>query len=239
MDFTVPFENNKNTTVTYEEGIDLYKKLDKAYKQLKVIEFGTTDSGHPLHVAILSKDKIFDPEKVRKNGKRVLLINNAIHPGEPCGVDATIMLIRDYLQKEELQQYLEHVVIVAIPFYNIGGVLNRGSYSRANQVGPREYGFRGNARNLDLNRDFVKCDSKNAQSFNKLFHLWQPDIFIDNHTSNGADYQYTMTLIATQHNKLEQPMADYLNNRLEPHLYEENGGTELGNDTLCKCTRSA
>jgi hypothetical protein len=32
-------------------------------------------------------------------------------------------------------------------------MLNRNSTSRTNQNGPEEYGFRGNARNFDLNRD--------------------------------------------------------------------------------------
>ena len=110
-------------------------------------------------------------------------------------------------------------MIIAIPFYNIGGGLNRGSFSRTNQLGPKAHGFRGNAKNLDLNRDFIKCDSKNAQTFNQLYNQWQPEIFIDNHTSNGADYQYTLTLIATQHNKLHPILANYMQRDLLPQLY--------------------
>ncbi|MEL6845139.1 MAG: hypothetical protein AAFP02_18180, partial [Bacteroidota bacterium] len=106
-----------------------------------------------------------------------------------------------------------------IPMYNLGGVLNRNSHTRTNQNGPESYGFRGNARHLDLNRDFIKADSKNAQSFNQLFNYWQPDVMIDNHTSNGADYQYTITLIATQHNKLNPILADYMNKTMLPALY--------------------
>ena len=110
--------------------------------------------------------------------------------------------------------------------YNIGGALNRGSYSRANQEGPESYGFRGNVRNYDLNRDFIKCDTKNAQSFNKIFTNWRPHIFIDNHTSNGADYQYIMTLIPTQHNKLPKVLANYLNNKMVPQLYQAMAKTD-------------
>jgi hypothetical protein len=182
---------------------------------------GSTDSGHPLHVAVLNTAGVFEPEAIRKSGKRILLINNGIHPGEPEGIDATIMLLRDYLEKKEWQKTLEHVVLVVIPVYNIDGCLNRGSFSRANQDGPEAYGFRGNARNYDLNRDFLKCDSRNARSFNQIFTTWLPDIFVDNHTSNGADYQYTMTLIATQHNKLEAPLGEFLEQTMLPELYAE------------------
>jgi hypothetical protein len=112
-------------------------------------------------------------------------------------------------------------VIVVIPVYNVDGCLNRNSFTRANQNGPESYGFRGNARNYDLNRDFVKCDSRNARTFNRIFRTWMPDIFVDNHTSNGADYQYTMTLIATQHDKLEAPLGTFLQKTMLPELYGE------------------
>ncbi|MEL6866613.1 MAG: M14 family zinc carboxypeptidase [Bacteroidota bacterium] len=217
----IAFEKNPNQTATYEEAITFYQSLADQYPQLQLSRHGATDSGFPLHTAVLSTDRDFDPVSVRKKGKQILMINNAIHPGEPCGVDASMMLIRDYLSNEEWQNRLRQLVIVVIPFYNIGGGLNRSSYSRANQDGPEAYGFRGNARNLDLNRDFIKCDSKNAQTFNQIFTFWNPDVFIDNHTSNGADYQYTMTLIATQHNKMEQALGTYLNEKLLPNLYQE------------------
>lgn len=217
--FLTPFDRDSNTTATYRQTIDFYKKLAAAYPRLELKEWGSTDSGFPLHLAVLSTSGDFNPASIKKSGKMVLFINNAIHPGEPCGVDASMMLIRDCLQKPELQLLLENVVLVTIPFYNIGGGLNRGSFSRANQSGPEAYGFRGNAKNLDLNRDFVKCDSKNGQTFNKIFNYWQPDVFLDNHTSDGADYSYTMTLIATQKDKLNPILSTYLQDELLPHLY--------------------
>jgi hypothetical protein len=227
--FITPFEKDSNYTATYFEVIDYYKMLDKAYRELSLIQWGLTDSGFPLHTAIISSSKIFDPVKLRSQGKYILLINNAIHPGEPEGVDASMMLVRDYLQKPELSKLLDRVVVVIIPFYNIGGGLNRGSYSRANQNGPREYGFRGNAKNLDLNRDFIKADSKNAQTFSQIFNYWKPDVFIDNHTSNGADYTYTLTMLATQEDKLGEMLGKYLRVDLLPRLYRvmANRGIEM------------
>ncbi|MEM1319531.1 MAG: M14 family zinc carboxypeptidase [Bacteroidota bacterium] len=221
QDWITPFEKNANTTATYAETIDYYERLAAQYDQLQISSHGDTDSGRPIHQLVLSKDQIFEPAAIRASGKRILMINNAIHPGEPCGVDASMLLLRDYLQKPTLQAELDSLVIVLIPMYNIGGALNRNSHTRANQDGPESYGFRGNARHLDLNRDFIKCDSRNAQTFNQIFSRWQPDVLVDNHTSNGADYPYTMTLIATQHNKLGGPLADYLNNSLLPRLYRD------------------
>lgn len=219
--FITPFEKNDNTTATYEEVISFYKNLSNQFPQLQLTTHGLTDIGLPLHTAVLSIDQDFDPISIRNKKKNVLFINNAIHAGEPCGVDATMMILRDYLEDEDLQKFLAHTVIVVIPMYNLGGVLNRNSHTRTNQNGPESYGFRGNAKNLDLNRDFIKCDSKNAKTFNQIYNYWQPDVFIDNHTSNGADYQYTITLIPTQHNKLDPHLALYLNQEMLPRLFSD------------------
>jgi len=122
-----------------------------------------------------------------------------------------------------------NVVLAIIPVYNIGGALNRSANNRVDQNGPEEFGFRGNSQNLDLNRDFIKCDSKEALTFTKIFHYLDPDVFIDNHVSNGADYQHVMTLLTTQHNKLGGKMGEFLNHTFEPALFAtmKNMGWDL------------
>ena len=213
-----PFElsKDKNYTATYSEVITYYQKLSKQYPQMKLINYGTTDIGKPLTLVVLSRDGVFDPKLIKQQNKRVLLINNGIHPGEPEGIDASMMLTRDLLKKKALPK---DVVICIIAVYNIDGCLNRG-LSRINQNGPRAYGFRGNYRNLDLNRDFIKADSRNALAFELILNTWNPEVFLDNHTSDGADYQYVMTLIETQKDKQNPILADYTSKVLSPGLYK-------------------
>lgn len=212
-----PFElSGKTATTTYTEAISYYEKLDKSYPAAKLLTYGHTDFGKPLHLLVLSRDGVFDPVQLRKQNKRILLINNGIHPGEPEGIDASMMLARDLLKADNLPK---DVVICIIPIYNIDGSFNRSGTSRANQNGPLAYGFRGNSKNLDLNRDFIKTDSKNSAAFQLIFNTWQPEIFVDTHTSNGADYQYVMTLIPTQKDKLNPILSDYLTKTLVPDLY--------------------
>ncbi|WP_299438136.1 M14 family metallopeptidase [uncultured Aquimarina sp.] len=216
IDFTTIFEKSDGMeTPTYPEVITYYKNLSEAYPEIHIQEIGMTDSGNPLHIIALNPDKEFDFEKIRET-KRILLINNGIHPGESDGIDATMLLFRD-IAKGTIEAP-KNTVLVAIPIYNIGGALNRNTGTRTNQNGPKAYGFRGNARNYDLNRDFIKNDTKNAQTFARIFHLVQPDVFIDNHVSNGADYQYTLTHLFTQHNKLSGKLGDYLNTEMHPQL---------------------
>jgi hypothetical protein len=213
-----PYESgNKNQTVTYQEAIDFYVTIDQQFETIMMKEMGSTDSGEPLHLIIFNPDKDFDLTK--KQSKAVLLINNNIHPGEPDGVDASMLLFRDLvLQKIPIPK---NTIVAMIPFYNVGGTLNRNNFSRANQNGPEAYGFRGNARNYDLNRDFVKSDTKNARSFAEIFHLVKPDVFIDNHVSNGADYQYVFTYIQTQHQKLGTELGNFLQNEMTPAIRKQ------------------
>ncbi|MFD2565211.1 M14 family metallopeptidase [Aquimarina rubra] len=214
--FTTVFEKSGGTeTPTYPEVISYYQNLAETYQEIDIQEIGMTDSGNPLHIVTLNPDKVFDFKKIRKT-KRILLINNGIHPGESDGIDATMLLFRD-IAKGTFEAP-KNTVLTTIPIYNIGGALNRNTGTRTNQNGPKTYGFRGNARNYDLNRDFIKNDTKNAQTFAKIFHLVQPDVFIDNHVSNGADYQYTLTHLFTQHNKLNGALGDYLHNEMHPQL---------------------
>lgn len=212
------FEKSNGTeTATYFECIDLFKSIDKRSPLVFVKQMGLTDAGYPLHLVMLSNDKKFDPVQWHKQRKVVILINNGIHPGEPDGIDASMLMTRNIADgKVKLP---DNVAIAFIPIYNIGGALNRGSYTRANQNGPKEYGFRGNAQNLDLNRDFTKCDSRNARSFASIFHYLQPDVFVDTHVSDGADYQHTMTLISTQYDKLGGELGRWLKNTFDPALY--------------------
>ena len=210
-----PFEKgNGNQSTTYNECIQYYQDLDASYATIQMVEKGKTDSGKPLHIVIFSENKNFD---VNQN-KAIVLVNNGIHPGEPDGIDASMMLMRDLaIAKIKVPK---NTLVVVIPVYNIDGMLNRNTSSRANQNGPEEYGFRGNARNFDLNRDFIKSDTKNSRSFQELFRSINPDVFLDNHVSNGADYQYTFTCIATQHERLGTKLGNYFINEFYPNIVQ-------------------
>ena len=221
IDFTTRFETSKGTeTPTYDEVVSYYKKLAETYPTIVMYKMGMTDSGEPLHLVVFNPNRKVDTrletEFSKTDNKNILLINNGIHPGESDGIDASMLLLRDFAQGKIATP--ENTIIAVIPVYNIGGALNRNSGTRTNQNGPKEYGFRGNARNFDLNRDFIKADSKNAKAFAEIFHLVNPDMFIDNHVSNGADYQYTLTHLFTQHNKLGGELGTYLHTSFMPQL---------------------
>lgn len=218
-----PYEKgNGNQSTTFEEMRKFYQGLANQFPAISYETKGEDDNGAPIDVVIFNPSQQ-SREEAREN-KSVLFINNGIHPGEPDGIDATMMLMRD-LATGRIKTP-KHVIIAAIASYNVSGMLNRNGFSRANQNGPEEYGFRGNARNYDLNRDFIKTDTKNSRSFQQIFQWTKPDVFIDNHVSNGADYQYTFTYISTNKERLGKILGNYSNNEMQKVLLtdlEKNG----------------
>lgn len=209
-----PYEKSKGQeTATYDEIIAFYQALDKKYDQATLIEVGTTDIGKPIHLFVLSANKIFKPQ----HNKVTLLVNNGIHPGEPEGIDASMMWARALLEKKAIPP---NVVLCIVPVYNVDGCLNRG-VSRINQNGPNSYGFRANARNYDLNRDFIKTNSKNSESWQRMFQVWKPHLVIDNHTSNGADYQHAVTYFPTQKDKFHPLVSAFFTTTFKPALDQQ------------------
>ena len=123
----IKFPHLKNESFTYDQAIEELTKLSNVSPYIEIIEQGKTDVGRRLHTVVFNFNKEFDPTKIDRSKKAVLLINNAIHPGESCGVDATVKLF-EYLSTHEKE--FENLIVVAIPVYNIGGMLNRSKYSR-------------------------------------------------------------------------------------------------------------
>ncbi len=235
-----PFEKSLGkATASYDECVAWYQQVAKMFPGwVSLGNIGTGDIGRPIYVLRIDLDRtrvvdrfgnslgIIDDSEYQKRRQFVtthtgeeiarkqvirLLVNNNIHPGEPEGTDASMLLVRDMLffpgkYAPEGADLQIHVVCQ----YNVDGTLNRGRMSRANQNGPEEYGFRGNAQNLDLNRDFVKMDSKNAQALVAYMSIHDFDFFIDNHTSNGADYQYVLTYFHTRPEKFYHPRRTWI-----------------------------
>ncbi len=148
-----------------------------------------------------------------------LLINNAIHAGEPDGVDATMLLLNELMTgKFPLPK---HVRLIILPFYNMNGLQNRNSTTRANQNGPDIYGFRANGQYLDLNRDMMKADAIESNFMQELLVSQKVDVLVDNHVSNGADYQHIITLLTSQKDKYEPTARDFIHQQMERSLYTQ------------------
>ena len=221
--YLTPFEaGNGNQTTTWAQCIVFYERLAADFPAaLRFWQIGVSDNSIPMHAGVVTTDGVFDREQLKAASRPVFFNNNGIHPGEPEGIDACMALVRDLCTQPERLAALGSSAFLFIPVYNVDGCVNRNTSSRANQIGPESFGFRGNGRNLDLNRDFIKCDSLAAQVFNRFFTDWDPDVMVDTHTSNGADYQCTMTLIHTQTDKLGGALGAFLRDTMLDAIYQD------------------
>lgn len=208
-----------DTTPTWEHVIGSYRELDRQHICARLLQIGEDDNGAPIHLFVISDGGGFSPDSIRASGRNILWVTNAIHPGEPDGVDASLLLAQALLDSDQRMGLTVHSAICIVPIYNVSGAMERGSHSRANQLGPMEYGFRANALNLDLNRDFIKMDAQNTWSLVRALTTWDPDIYFETHMSNGADHRYVMELLTTQDDKVGPPLGRFMRERLIPELY--------------------
>jgi murein tripeptide amidase MpaA len=190
-DLTTEFERSGGTrTDSYAETVALCRRLDRASARIHFESFGTSGEGRPLPVLIVDGNGDTNPDRVRRSRKAVVMVQAGIHAGEIDGKDAGLMLIRQIAVEGTLRDLLDHVTLVFIPILNVDGHERSSPFNRANQNGPENMGFRVNATNLNLNRDYLKAETPEIRAWLQLFNRWQPDLFIDCHVTDGADYQY-------------------------------------------------
>ena len=186
-------KTNYRETARYSETIAYAEKLAQASSLIEYQTFGKSGEGRDLPLLIASDGETHTSTAARGAGKAVILIQACIHAGEPDGKDAGLALLRDIAITRSLPGLLNQVVLLFIPIYNTDGHERFSPYNRINQNGPAEMGWRTTTSYQNLNRDYMKADTPETRSWLRLWHEWQPDLFIDCHVTDGADYQYNIT----------------------------------------------
>ena len=186
-------KTNYRQTPRYDETIAYSRKLAAASDWIVYKSFGKSGENRDLPLLLASKDGTFTPEEARRKGKAIILIQACIHAGESDGKDAGLALLRDIAITKTRADLLDNAVILFVPIYNVDGHEYFTPFNRINQNGPEKMGFRANATNLNLNRDYMKADAPETRAWLALWNEWKPDFFIDCHVTDGADFQYNVT----------------------------------------------
>ncbi len=181
-------------TPNYADSVAYLRRLaDAAPQRLHLVSMGTSPEGRDLTVAVVTNGAEFTAEAARTSGKDIVFVQAGIHSGEIEGKDAGLMLLRDLVLAKKPPAKLDRTILLYLPMFNVDGHEIRSAFHRVNQNGPAERGTRGTAQNINLNRDYVKADAPEMQAWLKFWNAWQPDLLIDVHTTDGADYQYDLT----------------------------------------------
>lgn len=214
-------------TPRYAETMAYCDRLAAASDWVTVKYFGKSAQGRSLPLVIIDKQGFSAPEQIRSSGKIILLIQACIHPGECEGKDAMLMLIRDMVINKKFPGLLDHGSIIFIPVFNVDGHERFGPFNRINQNGPKEMGWRSNANNLNLNRDYLKADTPEMQAWLKMFNEWMPDFFIDTHSTDGADYQYVLTYLIEIYGNMDQKLTNWSKELFIPRMEKDMSGKNL------------
>ena len=168
------------------------KKLAAASPLLTMVSIGKSVEGRDIYMMIASTEKNTTAAALKKSGKPILLAQAGIHSGEIDGKDAGMMLLRDiaFGNKKTL---LDKVNFLFIPIFNVDAHEHSSPYNRPNQRGPQNQGWRTNAQNLNLNRDYAKIDTREIRSVIQVMNEYDPVLYMDIHVTDGVDYQYDIT----------------------------------------------
>lgn len=214
------------STASYEQTMNYFQNLADNSEFAELLTFGISPQGRELKYLLLTNERKTDREMsaqlgVRELFKPTILIINGIHSGEIEGKDASMLLLREILMTKEKEYLLDSINIIVVPIFSVDGHERKSKYNRINQNGPEEMGWRTTAQNLNLNRDWMKADAPEMQAMLKLVDRYIPDFVIDTHTTDGADYQYTVTYSVEWSKNIFKLMGDWLGNDFAPYLEKE------------------
>lgn len=214
-------------TPRYSETIEFLQRLDRESNQLSTGSFGTTPQQRDLVYAVYDREGLTDPDVIRSKGRIILMVEACIHSGESEGKDAMLVLLRDLVIRHQHEDLFKNVSLLFIPIFNVDGHERFGKYGRINQNGPSEMGWRTTAQNLNLNRDFLKADAPEMRAWLKLYNKWQPEFFIDTHTTDGADYQYVLTYGIETCGNMDQKLTDWQKNIYLPEVTRQMDSKQM------------
>jgi hypothetical protein len=180
-------------TPRYEETVAWLRKLVAAAPNLAMISLGRSPEGRDLWLVVASKEGATSPEALRANGRPTLFAQAGIHAGEIDGKDAGMMLLRDLTVGGTKAALLDRANFLFLPIFNVDGHERFSAFTRINQRGPREAGYRTTARNLNLNRDYAKLDAPEMRHLVRALNTWPVDLYYDLHVTDDTDHQYDLT----------------------------------------------
>jgi len=196
-------------TPSYDDTVAFARRLAHASSSIEYEGFGFSGQGRELPLIIASEIGTFTPEAAHAQNKAIVLIQACIHSGEPDGKDAGFALLRDIAITKTATGILENVVLLFIPIYNTDGHERSSPYNRINQNGPSDMGWRTTSTYQNLNRDYMKADTPETRAWLQLWNLWQPDLFIDCHVTDGADYRCNITYHHEHHAGVDTAILDW------------------------------
>jgi hypothetical protein len=217
---TVAEQSGFQETSRYQDVRAFLETLTRQTPRARVEMFGRSEEGRDLPLLVVGDPPVSSPP-VGTSALPVVFVMANIHAGEVEGKEAVLHLVRR-LTLGDLQPLLRSAVWLFAPIYNADGNERMNPENRFEQNGPiGGVGTRENANGLDLNRDFMKLESSEAQALVALMTRWNPDVVIDLHTTNGSHHGYHLTYAPGLNPNTDSRIAGYTRRRLLPTVREQ------------------
>ena len=203
------------TTPDYAATVAWLQRLVEASDKFSLVSIGESAEQRDIWMVVASADADVSPAAFSSSPKPLLLAQAGIHAGEIDGKDAGMMLLRDIAFGNK-GSVLDGANFLFIPILNVDGHENASPYNRVNQRGPENMGWRTNARNLNLNRDYAKLDTREVRAVVDVINRYDPDLYLDIHVTDGADYQYDITFSGNDIHGNSPAIATWLGDTFKP-----------------------
>ena len=221
QEWTTTYDRSGGTrTPRYGETVAFCQRLAAHSPWAHYATFGVSPQGRDLPLLIISKARAFTPAAAARTRQAVVLIQAGIHAGEIDGKDAMFTILREMLVERRSTGVLDSVIILFVPIFSVDGHERFSAFNRINQNGPAEMGWRTTARNLNLNRDYMKADTPEMRAMLTLFQRWLPDLYVDCHVTDGIDMQYDITYATELGPNIDPAIVAYLKATLLPPVLE-------------------
>ncbi|HTE45616.1 MAG TPA: M14 family zinc carboxypeptidase, partial [Gemmatimonadaceae bacterium] len=181
-------------TSHFDDVIVFLDSLKTLGAKISIGSIGKTLEGRTLPYVIASRPLVTTPAAARQLNRPIAYIQANIHAGEVEGKEAMLSLLRD-LVFDKKKNVLDSVVLIVQPIYNADGNERWGPQerNRGAQLGPEQVGTRQNASGWNLNRDYIGAVAPETRGSLAMLNLWNPDLFMDLHTTDGSVHGYALT----------------------------------------------
>ena len=185
-------------TSRYADVVQFIDSLRALGADIQVGSIGKTTEGRDIPYVVASRPRVSTPDDAKRLRRPIVYVQANIHAGEVEGKEALQALLRDLLFDSHAN-VLDSIVLVAVPIYNADGNERFAPQerNRGEQNGPALVGTRANAQGFDLNRDYIKAEAPETVASLAMFRAWDPDVFVDLHTTDGSYHGYALTYAAS------------------------------------------
>lgn len=216
---TVAESSGFTATSDYEDVNKFIGLLKRSSKYIRVETIAVSTVGRDVPLLIMGNPLPKSSGRVAGDDRIVVYIQANIHAGEVEGKEASLMFARDLLS-EKNPSLLNNVILLICPNFNPDGNEKISPENRSHQNGPEKgVGVRYNGQMLDLNRDGMKAESPEVRGLlSNVFNTWDPDVFMDCHTTNGSYHIEPVTFTWMVNPNGDNSLIRYMKDRMAPEI---------------------